>query len=126
MVAAVAEAETPLIPAIEVLRLFVICTRPSSTTRGDNSVAPAPVSMAKLKGPAPLTQVLTSRPRPGTSRNMTDRGIALASAVTRGNATWLLRTGERATPNEVALTPVVRTRRTAKSRLGLLVIRGSL
>src|ERR1700686_2481733 len=103
-----AEIAAPLRPAIEVDRPFLIVTRASSATLRDRSVAPAPVSMAKLNGPAELIHVLTISPRPGTSRNEAGRGT-LSSATaprpfTRWRVFWAM---ERAAPNEAALPTVI-------------------
>src|ERR1700686_5213202 len=114
-----AEIAAPLRPAIEVDRPFPIVTRASSATLGDKSVAPAPVSMAKLNGPAELIQVLTIKPRPGTSRNEAGRGT-LSSTVARPFVRWrLFWATERAAPNEAALATVVRIKNTANRSLAL-------
>src|ERR1700675_2530708 len=98
-----AEVATPLSPAIDV-RPPLVTTRASSATLCDNSVAPAPVSIAKSNGPTELIHVLTIRPRPGTSRNETGAGILNPAPEVRSLIGLPVpRATERAAPNEAAL-----------------------
>src|SRR5438874_141810 len=62
-------------------------TRASPATCGERTVAPAPVSTAKVYGPAPFTQALTSSPRLPDSRKPTGDGSDDACAALAADET---------------------------------------
>src|SRR5689334_20946521 len=108
----------PLNPAIEPARPLLIITRASVATLSDKSVAPAPVSIAKVNGPAELTQVLTNKPRPGMSRKETGRGIEGRDSTACGFEDSV--TSERAASKETALATIAKVRSTAFRSLGCI------
>ena len=63
-----------------------VLTPASLAALRDINVTPAPVSTAKLNGPTELIQVSTSKPRPWTSRNVTERGSEIVRGAVAGFA----------------------------------------
>src|SRR6478672_9081876 len=80
-VASLADTMTPLSPAIDGPGPLRTLTSASCATRGEIMVTPAPVSIAKVNGPAEFIQVSMSNPRPRTSRNVTACGSEIVGDV---------------------------------------------